>query len=136
MITLLKKCRDRFFKGKSYARVKAGSNLKLSPVSLLLFKPYLSELGVKGRKTSLLPVCLFLGFLVPSVALPPELLNCIYSPSASCSLDSPRPSTYQPAVAERNKYCSAHRAHGGSRQRRGRIKMDFVLYEVTERCSL
>lgn len=99
----LKRHREIFFKGKNYRGVEAEKNLKLSPVGVLLLKSYLSEPGMKGRKTRLLPVCLFLGFLVLSDALPPELCNCIYFPSASCSLDSLRQAAHQPAVTDREK---------------------------------
>lgn len=92
---------------------------------------------MKGRKISLLPVCLFLGFLVLSVALPPELLNCIYFPSASCSLDSLRQSTHRPAV--QREINSVHKAHGSSKEQRAEIKTrasqtDSVLDGVEKRC--
>ena len=94
---------------------------------------------MKGRKISLLPVCLFLGFLVLSVALPPELLSCIYFPSASCSLDSLRQSTHWPAV--QREINSVHKAHCSSKEQRAEIKTlasqtDSVLDGVEKRCSL
>lgn len=77
---------------------------------------------MKGTETSLLPVCLFLGFLVLSVALPPELLNYIYFPSASCSLDSLKTAYSLVGSHRREKYCRVRRAQGSSKEQRAGVK--------------